>query len=749
MFKPGAIFRIVLFATAALISGCQSLEQEAAWVIRVAGGSVAWDAAGTVAVIQQVYLDRGTVKNCLKVDADSQAALELASPGITVYAGRPVSFSFAFRSERAGGELLEARLEFFDKAGVSLLDTLLYRISASVSERGAGYTRPWTEFTRAIKLPAGVSSARVSLSCRPGQGRVWLGETSLIQGQGWLAYAASFSRHLGHHPEDKYVYTAARIIEQEAAPVPGEDELAAGLIFFERKGFVGAWPYANPRAGDRVKVLYEKVPLGTVVPFAFGVKALEDLSGIEASVSIPPAKENLTLKTKPVLYQGRYAATRHEGSWSKVFGVRARLLEAPKEKPLPRGENLFYWLDVPVPLNTPPGIYEGEITLRAGEHKPLKVPFRIEVAGIDLPPLPENQVVGLYYYPPDDPSLIGAHFKDIAAHGVNGISLAGSFVEKSPSGWLRLDWERVQRLDRIMALMRKYNLFRPTSLYVVDLIRRLELPRLADDWTDEHKDLFIRAVRLMDNTARQRGWCKLMFFPVDEPANDPEDMKLAHLTLGLLRSMEGIAPLCDLNTTSSVAELSRYLDAVVIQISSVSPRTVGLAKERGLKVFFYLPAFGSSDVGGDAAYHRAIPGWFLPRSGADGIYYFAYQSVEQDPYDELDGSHRDWCAAYPAPAPYNIWPSPEWQGIRRGIEDLRLVALASQLIERGKASDDQHLKQLAADVESKLYGILDSVKPSGPEAIYQLHHELQTYISEKWRQDLLEEVSLLQKALQG
>ncbi len=749
MFKPGAIFTIVLFATIALISGCQSREQGAAWLIKTPGGPEAWDAEGSVSVIQELYLDRGTVKNCLKVDADSQAVLELASSRITVDAGRPVSFSFAFRSERAGGQLFEARLEFFDKAGVSLLDTLLYRISAGVSERGQGYTRPWIEFTRAIKPPGGVSSALVSLSCHPEQGRVWLGETSLIKGEGWLAYAASFSRHLGRRPEDKYVYTAVRIIEPEALPVPGEDELAAGLIFFERKGFVGAWPYANPRAGDRVKVLYEKVPRGTVAPFAFGVKALEDLSRVEASVSIPSAKENITLKTKPVLYQGCYAATRYEGSWSKVFGVRARFLETTKEKPLLRSENLFYWLDVPVPLNTPPGIYEGEITLRAGEHKPLRVPFRIEVVGIDLPPLPENQVVGFYYYPPDDRSLIEIHFKDMAAHGVNGISLAGSFVEKSPSGTLRLDWERVLRLDRIMALMRRYRLFRPTSLYVVDLIRRLELPHTADDWTEEHKGLFIRAVRLMDNTARQRGWCKLMFFPVDEPANDPEDMKLAHLTLGLLRSMKGIVSLCDLNTPSSVEELSRYLDAVVIQISSVSPRTVGLAKERGLNAFFYLPAFGSSDVGGDAAYHRTIPGWFLPRSGADGIYYFAYQSVEKDPYDELDGSHRDWCAAYPAPEPYNLWPSPEWQGIRRGIEDLRLVALARQLIERGRASDDHHLKQLAADTESKLNGILDSVKPSGPEVIYQLHHELQTYISEKWRQDLLEEVSLLQKALQG
>jgi len=77
------------------------------------------------------------------------------------------------------------------------------------------------------------------------------------------------------------------------------------------------------------------------------------------------------------------------------------------------------------------------------------------------------------------------------------------------------------------------------------------------------------------------------------------------------------------------------------------------------------------------------------------------------------------------------------------------VALARQLIERCKDSQNQHLNRLAADTERRLNGILNSVKPSGPEVIYQLHHEIQTYSSEKWRQDLLEEVLRMQRELKG
>ena len=729
------------------LSSCRKIAPAEVPLLETETGPVPWVTEGSQGLVKETYLDRGVRKNSLLVDAGSSAILKFDSPPLEVKPGRPVSFSYSFRSLAAVGEILLVRLSLFDKEGKLLADSLFHRIEARGGDTGPGDTRGWIEYTRAIKVPEGVARVRVSLSSKPEKGQVWIGRTAFIGGEGWLAYASTFSTHLGRHPEDKYLFTAGRFIDSDSLCAPTEVETEAGLMYFERKGLVDAWPYANPRPEDRTKILYEKVPRGAVAPFVLGVKALQNLAGVEAILSMPPSGANGALRTRPVFYQGRYAATRLEGSWSTVFGVRTRMLEEPGLKPLQRNENQFFWLDVPVPPNTEPGIYEGELAVSAAGHPALHVPFRIEVVAVDLPPLPENRVVGLYYYPPEDYALMEAQFKDMSEHGVNSVSLSGSFVELSPAGSVRLDWGKIQRIDRIMGLMRRYGMFRPTALYVVDMFKILGLPSRAGDWTQQHKSLFTEAIRQMDLTARQRGWCRLMYFSVDEPANDPESMELARLTLGLLRSMPGIMPICDLNTTGSVEELSGFLDAVVIQISSVSPHTIGLVREKGLKTFFYLPAFGSSDVGGDAAYHRAIPGWFLPRSGADGVFYFAYQSVEGDPSDELDGSHRDWCAAYPAPEPRYVSPSPEWQGIRGGIEDLRLVELTRQLIERCAAQTDPQAIQAGRTAGAKLEEILNTVKPSGPEVIYQLHHELPTYVCEKWRQELLERVIDMQKTL--
>jgi len=185
-------------------------------------------------------------------------------------------------------------------------------------------------------------------------------------------------------------------------------------------------------------------------------------------------------------------------------------------------------------------------------------------------------------------------------------------------------------------------------------------------------------------------------------------------------------------------------------VSSVSPRSVELTAGRGLSTFFYLPSFGSYDTGHDAAFHRVIPGWFLPRNGTRGIYYFAYQLTVGDPCDELDGNHRDWCAAYPPASGESLLrPSPEYQGIRRGIEDLRLVYLVRSLAVRCQESGDVMLGQRGQSALAKLEAILEQVEPSGPAVIQQIHHRLDTYATERWRAELLEEVGGMQRALRG
>jgi len=733
-----------LLATALLagLHGCGQSVPITPRLLETDSGLLPWDTTGTANVQTMTYLDRGEKKNAFFLDASRSSRLSLASPRVAAEPGQPVSFRFACRFLRGRGKLFEVRLKMFDESGSMKADTLLYRIRGDTDENDPGRTQPWMSYTRCLAIPEGVAEVQAEVVSAPESGSVWLGETALVSGEDWMAYAAEFSSHLKKRPGDKYVFTAARHVEPNLPPAASKQEKRAGLLYFERKGLVGAWPYANPAGRDRVEALVEQAPGAATASFAFGVKALEDLSGVTVSIAKPLERPEGVFPAEPLLYQGKFVAARLGSSWGKEFGISTKMLTVVEPTAVPAGQNLYYWVDLPVPGETAPGLYEGELSVQAQGRPALKIPLRLEVLPVVLPQS-HDYLLGMYYYPPDDPALMDIHLEDMAAHGVDAISLAGAFVEKGGGNRVRLNRKKVEKLDALMGLMRKHGFFKLTALFVQNLMNILGLPEEAGKWTEADKDLYRRAIRLMDDTAQHRGWCKLMFFPVDEPANRPELMELAHLVLGILRKMPGIIPYCDLNSPPSVLELSGYIDVICMQILSISPGTVQAMKEKQVKTFFYLPGFGWN-----TGFHRGIAGWFLPRSGAKGIYYFAYQSVTGDPYDELDGTHRDWCTAYPAPEPYHIWPCPEWQAIRKGSEDLRLLSLARGLAARCREHGRESVRKLGLSVETRIDSIISIVDPTGPGASYQLYHDIAPETFELWRSEIIGQVVSMRKSLE-
>ena len=747
IFRFAQAFILSTFA-AACFSGCSGPAGTPAFLLSTPDGPVAWETTGSLGVQTDTYLDNGEKKDALLLEAGDSACIMLSSPPLQITSGDTFSVCFVLKFQQAKGIIFTARIKLYDRTGRELTDSLLYQASFGSSSHSPGLTRDWVAYTRCLVVPEAVSSAIVQMSCTPQGGKVRLGETALLEGESWMRTAAGFSIHLIENPADKYIFTAGRFIQPGTSVRPTKDEAAAGLLFFERKDLVGGWPYAEPRESDRVKVLVEKVPRRATAPFAFGVKALKNLSSVNVELCRPfSSGDGQMLNSSPVLYQARYAATRLGGSWGSEFGIRTRLLEAFEPQVLPAGMNRFFWLDVPVPENAPAGTYHSEISVRAHGHVILKIPLRLEVVPVTLPAASEH-LVGLYYFGrPDDPVLMEKQIQHMAEHGINAVSLAGAFVKKQGPSGLQIDSSRAEGLDHLMRLMRKYGFFHPTALYMEGMIRTLELPQTAEKWTAEHKTLYRRAIRMMNDYARDHDWCPLMFFPVDEPPNSERKMNLARLILPILREMPGIIPYCDINSPDAILELGGYLDAIGMQFYSLSPRTMKATRDIGATTFFGLPACGSGDVGHDATFHRAVTGWFIPRSGVRGAFYWAFQVPTGDPYDELDGGRRDWCAAYPAPSPYYNWPSVELKGIRRGAEDLRLIELAQNLIEKclGRGSTD--VRDAGQRAKNKIEEILAVFADSGGPVITQLLGEFNPYAAEQWRRQLIEQVLAMQAAL--
>ena len=727
-----------------IVSGCSGEKGQGSFVLTTDTAQLQWTVNDSASVSTATYSDRGLKKNAivLKSRADGDASIELVSSEVQVKAGQPMTFSYAFTCRNAAGSLLKPVIKVMDSAGNVVLDSTLYSISGRLNSYNLGRTQQWQEYNRCILMPDDAASALIELSSNVENGEVQIGMTSFIAGEGWMEYAVSFSSHLKNNPEDKYVFCAVRDIEPQPAPVPDEQEKSLGYTIFERKYFDNAMPYSLPEEDSRKSEFSAKSCASSSAFYVFGVHAFEDLADVKISLKKPFFSDSGELGSEVSLMQGKYVPARMGSSWGKEFGIKANLLTNIETTVVPKGWSMFYWVDVPVPEDAAPGVYSGVVSVNAKGKEPFDLKLELEVLPIVLPREYGYQH-GMYYYPPDDPKLMDVHLNDMAAHGVYAISLAGSFVERNPSGGVRINEKKFNKLNTLMGLMRKHGFFRPTALFVEDLFRILELPEAAAEWTSEHRKIYEQAIRLMNSTARKNDWCRIWFFPIDEPANSEEKMALAHIVLGILRQIPGLIPYCDLNSPESVIEMSDYIDVICMQILSVKPETMSVMKEKNIESYFYLPAFGWN-----VEWHRGIAGWFLPRSGADGIYYFAYQSVTGDPYDELDGTHRDWSAAYPAPEPYYVYPCPQWQGgIRAGIDDLRLKYLAEQLAQKCINSDDDLTMALGKETIDMINSFVGSVEPSGTKASYQLANELKENIYSEWADRIVERVLLMQEKL--
>jgi len=75
------------------------------------------------------------------------------------------------------------------------------------------------------------------------------------------------------------------------------------------------------------------------------------------------------------------------------------------------------------------------------------------------------------------------------------------------------------------------------------------------------------------------------------------------------------------------------------------------------------------------------------------MYYWHYQCPNGDPWNDLDGDARDWCAAYPG-EDGELVPTIDWEALREGVDDMRYIAtlkhhaaLAAKTPEGGDAAE--------------------------------------------------------------
>ena len=124
------------------------------------------------------------------------------------------------------------------------------------------------------------------------------------------------------------------------------------------------------------------------------------------------------------------------------------------------------------------------------------------------------------------------------------------------------------------------------------------------------------------------------------------------------------------------------------------------------------------------------------------MYFWHYQCYNADPFNDLDGDARDWCAAYPGPDGTPI-PTMDWESHREGSDDMRYIATLKQFAAKA-AKGTAAQRKAAATALAELKAVMDT-----DDCLTQtrwaenLSHE--EYNNLRWR--LAQQIVALQKTL--
>jgi len=339
---------------------------------------------------------------------------------------------------------------------------------------------------------------------------------------------------------------------------------------------------------------------------------------------------------------------------------------------IPAGENQQFWVTVYVPPDTPPGLYDGSITIHAANTIPEAIPFQVNVLPFTLDkPMLEYGLYYLGYMSATKPDRVGydaksetqlrAEIYDMARHGVVSCTVTqnyvpsltpefGKFLEIMRSAamgdklymlWGGNYFISQEKTASLLAYAKGYG-FNDVYFYGGDELQAAQLPGLSGSW------------------GQMQGWGGKIFASMENAAYSAPDIL-------------------------DLAVVDRIRD----------PLLAAAFHDRGHRIFSYgVPQVGLEEP---ETYRRSY-GLALWKTGYDGAMLYAYQRSWGSIWNDFDGYFRDHVFAYPTTN--GVVDTIQWEGFREAVDDVRYMTTLVNLVAKAKSQGVP-----TTDVEQWIAGI--------------------------------------------
>lgn len=502
------------------------------------------------------------------------------------------------------------------------------------------------------------------------------------------------------------------------------------------RGFIGWAPnwmelvyrHAVPTAETAGRDLAATAAAGEYEPATVAIRALQPLTNVRVEVG-DLSSGAATIPASAIEVRRVHIWPQRIGSsWGTEWRNVPEMLELFESVNVDADSAQQFWLTVHVPEDAQAGNYTAPVRVIADsgawetELRLTVLPFALE---------PAERVVGMYWRDTRvEGERMDMQLRDMFAHGVTAVTSNTYPVVENVDGELKID------TSELLALMRHLHEMGltgpvPFNPGLEGRIRRA-FPEAS---TEQFERLYIEGITELQKVSAREDTPTLLYYPVDEIGNHEDRGRKANYLCGLIGRVPGTTSYI---TVNNYAAGEKWGDTFDIWCGNI-PYTVEQEQAllaRGKRYMRYGPAYLN-----DCRQARNSSGFGFYRRPAEAMYYWHYQALSGDPFNDFDGTARDWCAAYPGED--GPIPTLDWESIREGIDDMRYIATLKALAARaqaGTAAQQAAATTALAELEAVLT-LDDTIAPTR----YAEHLTNEQY--EALRARLVEQILALREAL--
>ncbi|MFH1006888.1 MAG: sugar-binding protein [Candidatus Latescibacterota bacterium] len=384
---------------------------------------------------------------------------------------------------------------------------------------------------------------------------------------------------------------------------------------------------------------------------------------------------------------------------------------------IPAGTSKQFWLTLWIPEDATPGTYTSAIHFSADNQPQTDLALEVEVLPIHLMKPGKRTII--YYRGKLSPghgpeSLTEARYeaqlRDIAAHGFE----TATIYDPPPYVKAALD------------LQRKVGLAGPVPY----------LGWLGGGASTE-------GVKMLNRLVREGGYPELIYYGVDEP-NNPEKSARCRALFGMIQEAGGrtttAIPKAYADSLGDLIDLPNYsMEPGFVQY--VSDLGDGSRQKSAKTETYYWQIMQE-----DPFLERLLCGFYLWKSGMDGIFPYVYQQISDlgDPYDDWSGKHhRHHLVTYPSRN--GPIPTIQWEAAREGIDDVRYLTTLTELIHRAKEQQRRNLalEQASRNAERVMALMMEALDPDYHQTLRTLPFDTPY----QWRWELAQHIMRMQELM--